>query len=483
MSFSRTIWIIIIFMAAAILFVVRAYSFTTNLQFDSDSGRDSLFALRILDGNPTLLGPAASVGGFYLGPLLYYFLAILYLLFGLNLYAISLTYIVMGVTAVALGCWLQRTYISRNASVIFFLVAATSLPLVTASQSATNQPMMPLVTIVFLAVYLAGLKKNSLRFDTVTGMVFGLLLHIHFSALLIFIPLVPLFFWQATGNFKRKILHFSMLVIGMLLMILPLLVFDIRHNFITTRSLLGYAQETISGSLLSDTRPHLTFLEKMQLSGEQLTPALPLTVVGLLVGVAASLSKSRLISSQYFQTLLVLSLGSFLLVLSYKGYIFPYYVLIPATIWLLLFATLLAQLRPKFLGIFLATVMSLLSFSRLTYNDKFRTVKNLSQITAVIEQDIKETKPENFTIFKDSSDQMTGLGYEYRFLLARDNFVPHSEYEYESAAVLYYIREEGNADPLMSTHWETTQFGATKSQLIAEPKIHANTISIFRLTK
>ncbi|PIR60738.1 MAG: hypothetical protein COU68_02325, partial [Candidatus Pacebacteria bacterium CG10_big_fil_rev_8_21_14_0_10_45_6] len=468
---------------ALILFAIRAHSFSTNLQFDSDFGRDSLFALRILDGNLTLLGPAASVGGFYLGPLLYYFIAAIYLVFGFNPIAISISYVLMGVMVVVLGAWIQKKYISTHAAILFALLAATSVPLVTASQSATNQPMMPLVTVLFLAVYMAGLKKNSLLFDALTGIVFGLFLHIHFSAFLIFIPLVPLFFWQATGDFKRKFLHLSMFALGIFFMASPVILFDIRHDFITTRSLLGYAQATISGSTLSDARPHLSMLEKASLIGELLTPVLSLTILSFMLGFAGGLRNKKLLAAKYVQTLIVLSLGSLALAFLYKGYLFAYYLLIPTTVWLLLFASLLAQLRPRFLGILLATIISLLSFSRLTYNDKFRTVKNLSQITAVIEQDIENTQPGSFTIFKDSSDQMTGLGYEYRFLLARDGYMPHSEYEYEGADVLYYIREEGNADPLISTHWETTQFGATQAELIAEPQVHRNGIAIYRMTR
>ncbi|MDA1079810.1 MAG: hypothetical protein O2840_03955, partial [bacterium] len=135
------------------------------------------------------------------------------------------------------------------------------------------------------------------------------------------------------------------------------------------------------------------------------------------------------------------------------------------------------------LGILLAIVISLLSLSRLSYGSKYRTVENLSKVTTIIERDLDKTHPRNFTIFKDSSDQMTGLGYEYRFLLARDGYIPHSEYAYEEAAVLYYIREEGTADPLVSTHWETSQFGATQAELIGKPYVHTGTVEVYRLTR
>jgi len=484
MKFKKYIKIIVLLIALAVVFVIRAHSFSTNIQFDSDFGRDSLFAMRILEGNLTLLGPAASVGGFYLGPLYFYFVAVVYLIFGFQPQALTIIFLLMGAVTVGLGAWLQQKYSSGTAAIIFLLLAATSVPLVTASQSVTHQPMLPLVTLIFLAIYMLGLRKNSLPFDIIIGAVFGLFLHIHFSAFLIFIPLIPLFFWQAKGDIRRKFLHICMFGVGMFLMASPLLLFDLRHDFITTRSLLGYVQQAISGSSIAEARPHLTGGEKTQMMQALLAPQFALVSIGLVASLAMIAWKKQFRKiTPYVQTLLVLSLGSGALVYLYQGYLFSYYLLVPLTIWLLLLASLLAEIRPRFLGILLALIISVQSFSQVTYGNKFRTVANLSQILAPIEQDIKKTKPKSFALFKDSSDQMTGLGYEYRFLLARDGYVPHSEYAYEGAGVLYYIREEGFADPLISTHWETTQFGATHAELLAEPEVHGHKRAIFRLTK
>jgi len=42
------------------------------MTFLGDEGRDVLIVYNILHGKLTLLGPTASVGGFFLGPIYYY---------------------------------------------------------------------------------------------------------------------------------------------------------------------------------------------------------------------------------------------------------------------------------------------------------------------------------------------------------------------------------------------------------------------------
>ena len=73
--------------------LLRLFAFQDSIQFDSDFGRDSLFAMRILTEKPTLLGAQASVGGFYLGPLYFYGIALLFWIFGYAPQIVSLVFV------------------------------------------------------------------------------------------------------------------------------------------------------------------------------------------------------------------------------------------------------------------------------------------------------------------------------------------------------------------------------------------------------
>ena len=54
---------------------MRLYKVRDYIVFLGDEGRDVMVVRDILHGHLTFLGPTASVGGFYLGPIYYYMMA------------------------------------------------------------------------------------------------------------------------------------------------------------------------------------------------------------------------------------------------------------------------------------------------------------------------------------------------------------------------------------------------------------------------
>src|SRR5438477_3677172 len=75
----RNILLIFILIFASFL---RLYKIADYMTFLGDEGRDVLVVYNILHGHFTLLGPTSSVGGFFLGPIYYYFMAPFLWLFG-----------------------------------------------------------------------------------------------------------------------------------------------------------------------------------------------------------------------------------------------------------------------------------------------------------------------------------------------------------------------------------------------------------------
>src|SRR5579863_1405378 len=76
-----TILILLILILAAFL---RLYKIGEYMTFLGDEGRDVLVALGILQGHFTLLGPRASAGDFFTGPIYYYMMAPFLWLFHLD---------------------------------------------------------------------------------------------------------------------------------------------------------------------------------------------------------------------------------------------------------------------------------------------------------------------------------------------------------------------------------------------------------------
>src|SRR5438105_6939671 len=78
---KSTILLFFILVLAAFL---RLYRIGDYMTFLGDEGRDVLVVYNILHGHFTLLGPTSSVGGFFLGPVYYYFMVPFLYLFNYN---------------------------------------------------------------------------------------------------------------------------------------------------------------------------------------------------------------------------------------------------------------------------------------------------------------------------------------------------------------------------------------------------------------
>ena len=79
------LWWILLLLVIILGGYLRLWKIADYMTFLGDEGRDVLVVKRMLvDHKFTLLGPTASVGGFFLGPIYYYFMIPFLWLFNLN---------------------------------------------------------------------------------------------------------------------------------------------------------------------------------------------------------------------------------------------------------------------------------------------------------------------------------------------------------------------------------------------------------------
>lgn len=476
--------VFLVLLFALIALYLRSQNFSNSIAFDSDFGRDSLFALRIMRGDFTLLGPQASVGGFYLAPLYFYGIAVLYSIFGLHPPVMILSFIAMGVFTVALGYLVLRSHLSMFAGILFAVLAIAHPALVVASRTATNQPMMPLVTVLFFGAYLEAINRQRYRWFLFAGLIYGLFFHVHFSSLLLLPAVGLLLLYQTRGTLQRKVVAAVCFGIGIIVMISPLIVFDSTHQFITSKAFIQYILDSAAGKGIASNHPHLSLVEKFDRIVSFTLPSRILAVILLFIlGIGMRVKRKTIFRNVTVFTLSMAAIGSIVMLLLYSGYLYDYYLLIPMTLFLLWIAAVGSQARPRFFIAVLFLLMTLSHWRGLRFPEIFRTQENIQIVVNRIQADITATQPSTFTVFKDSSDRLTGIGYEYRFLLEKAGYHPVFEQSYEKADILYYIQEEGNKDPLVSTNWETTQFGATKKELLDRVQTTRGIVTVYRLTR
>src|SRR5574338_1562179 len=134
-------WQIILILILASFF--RLYRVADYMTFLGDEGRDVLVVYNILHGHLTLLGPTSSVGGFFLGPIYYYFMAPWLWLFNYNPVGPAIGIAILGIITVWLVYEICVHFFGKRVAIIASFFYAISPLVVTYSRSSWNPNPMP----------------------------------------------------------------------------------------------------------------------------------------------------------------------------------------------------------------------------------------------------------------------------------------------------------------------------------------------------
>ena len=147
-----------------ILFVAaffRIYRISDYMTFLGDEGRDAIVAKNILHGNFTLLGPRASAGDFFLGPIYYYMMAPFLLMSNYDPVGPAIMVAIFGVATVFLVYYVGLKFFNAKAGLIAASLYAISPLVIAYSRSSWNPNVMPFFSIVMLYVLYVSIKKQS----------------------------------------------------------------------------------------------------------------------------------------------------------------------------------------------------------------------------------------------------------------------------------------------------------------------------------
>lgn len=264
--FKKNIGIILILIIAAF---IRLYRIADYMTFLGDEGRDVLVVYNILHGKFTLLGPTASVGGFFFGPIYYYFMAPFLWLFHYNPVGPAVMVALFGTLTVYFVYKIGSDFFSKPVGIIASLLYTLSPVVIAYSRSSWNPNLLPPFTIGTLYLLYKGLtqRKESTKkiagismrslFLIGSGLCFGIELQLHYVSLFIagvvgFFTLI--FLSQQSGQLKEKLYALvqivSNFVIGFLVGFSAMLAFELRHDFANTRHIIMFifgSKETGAG--------------------------------------------------------------------------------------------------------------------------------------------------------------------------------------------------------------------------------------------
>lgn len=225
---------------------MRLYRISDYMTFLGDEGRDVMVARDILLGNFTLLGPRASAGDFFLGPIYYYFMAPWLWLFQGDPVGPAVMVALVGVATVWLIYFVGKRWFNTAAGLFAAALYAVSPIVITYSHSSWNPNIMPFFALLIMyVIYKAVGSARAWKYFLLTGFLLGIAIQLHYLAVFLgFIVALYMFFgqWLMEGKIRiRAILRsYVFTFFGFIAGLSPFLLFELRHGFPNTKTIFGF---------------------------------------------------------------------------------------------------------------------------------------------------------------------------------------------------------------------------------------------------
>ncbi|MCX7955583.1 MAG: glycosyltransferase family 39 protein [Patescibacteria group bacterium] len=231
--------IIILFIAV----FLRFYRFEEFITFLGDQGRDAIIIKRILTAEHfPAIGAPTSIGQVYLGPFYYYFIAPWLLIFRFNPVGPAFGVGFFSCLYVLINYLIIKELINKKTAFLSSLFIAFSFVMIDLSRFSWNPNLLPFFTLLSVYFFIKSLKTNKWYFFSLSGafLSFSLQLHYVFLFSLPAIFLIYLInFVKNLKNFKKTIINYSLLIINFFVFSSPLLIFDLRHNFLNSKNFIA----------------------------------------------------------------------------------------------------------------------------------------------------------------------------------------------------------------------------------------------------
>lgn len=230
--------LVLIFIVAVAVFF-RFWAIKNYVVFLGDEGRDMIILRRIFtEGDLPFIGPTASVGGFYLGPVYYWMTAPFLLLFNFDPVGPSYFVAFIGVLTVFLLYKFLKEAVGFWPAALTSLLYAIAPLIVRYSRSSWNPNPLPFFSLLFFYFIYLGIKFKKNLYFIVAGAAIGIAIQLHYLALVL--PLLSIFIITITTNYKKWPMIFSLQALGGFITFSPLLIFEATHDFPNFKTILEF---------------------------------------------------------------------------------------------------------------------------------------------------------------------------------------------------------------------------------------------------
>ena len=345
---ASIIWIFLAAIPRRLIFPLKGL-----FAFNYDQGRDFLAVSKIIwEKDLVLIGQTTGLPGIFYGPWWYYFLAPVFFVSGGDPQRVAIFFAVLAIFSTVFLYLLLKTLTENTfLSLILATIAAFSNLWMFGSPHIWN----PSLTPIFFMISIFALHKIATGSNSFYFLIYGLSVFLAIDTTASFGALLFIFFIISPVLFKKLLFkkQFLFAVLGAFIILFPRILFDLRNNFLITKSLVTYfANPKVYGDKLPVFERSVSLLEQMlRILAEGFTngnKALAIAFIALILSVLlVLLKKNKRILSSFKKDFIFLYLSSLLLATIIFFIIFPdnvwdYYLVALPTLFILLVGKILS---------------------------------------------------------------------------------------------------------------------------------------------
>lgn len=489
MKLHSKVSLLILLLIFVLGFALRSYRLYDFAEFSYDPARDTEVIRQIVqEKRLTLLGPPTSVsvpgvpyGTTYFGSVFYYLLAPFLPLFNYDPYGPTLVIAFLNALGIFLVFLIVKKLTNR-----FFPALAASLALAVSegaifySRWVWNPNLMPFFILLLLLFLVYFQEKNGWWLMFFSGICLGTILQLHFIAY--FLLVLPLWVlsqaYLSDHNKKELIINGLFLFFGFLLAISPMILFEVRHDFLNTRSIIYNLtlENHPNGNNLGFSLGNIGLVAKTLLAKflgfNGFWPILMLALVLAIIATAFLKDKKYSLIGVYFW---VGILG--LAIFNHRGNLDARYVIPVFPVLFILFGLIFDKLffSKKVVRVFLAlallaafTVPSLCSVKKNLFYPARHSLKFFRDISQIIIDDHianNDDKSFNLAVLVDGLGRR-GVSFRYFFHINDINIL--DEVSYPNADILYVVDDYKGWSGIVNNAdtWEVSSFKPKKLEKV-----------------
>ncbi|HVZ67442.1 MAG TPA: glycosyltransferase family 39 protein [Patescibacteria group bacterium] len=215
---------------------------TNSFAFTYDVGRDMLALWDIVYSHHfPLIGATTGIPGVFYGPWWYYMLSPFFFIFQGDPRGIAIVMAVFGILSIILSYFVGKKIGGDFVGLAFAGVVSVSPIMISLSSQIWNPNIapFPVLLIMFILADLYSQKKEKFIYYFCLGALLSLILDIElvFGSIFLIGMLVSMLFVK---RIKLSIKSIFLFVLGFVLVLLPRIVFDLRHNLLMTNAFISY---------------------------------------------------------------------------------------------------------------------------------------------------------------------------------------------------------------------------------------------------